>query len=72
MAGLALSSLRVGHRYWLINFGDRYEFEIMDTIYRDDFSLKDLNTLEFYKLSELVKYGKGKDFEIRELRIRSY
>ncbi|MFT6867581.1 MAG: hypothetical protein ACJA08_002424 [Cyclobacteriaceae bacterium] len=68
MAGLAFSSLRVGHRYWLVNFGDFYEFQIVRILYRDDFYLKDLNTLEYYNLSELVKYGKGNDFEIRELR----
>lgn len=70
MAGLALSSLRVGHKYWLQNFGDRYEFQILEILYRDDFNLKDINTLEFYKLSELIKFGKGNDFEIRELRTR--
>jgi hypothetical protein len=68
MAGLAVSSLRVGHRYWLLNFGDKYEFEIVAPAGRGDFRLKDLNTLEYYLLSELVKYGRGKDYEIRELR----
>lgn len=68
MAGLAFSSLRVGHRYWLLNFGDRYEFQIVESVGRNDFKLKDLNTLEYYQLSELVKYGRGKDYELRELR----
>lgn len=68
MAGLAFSSLRVGHRYWLRNFGDKYEFQITEYLGSDDFNLKDLNTLEYYQLSELIKYGKGKDFELRELR----
>lgn len=71
MSGLAFSSLRVGHRYWLQNFGDKYEFQIIEAFPREDFYLKDLNTLEYYKLSELITYGRGKDFEIRELRMRS-
>ncbi|WP_258104741.1 hypothetical protein [Marinoscillum sp. MHG1-6] len=68
MAGLAFSSLRVGHRYWLRNFGDLYEFQITEYLGSDDFYLKDLNTLEYYQLSELIKYGRGRDFELRELR----
>lgn len=68
MAGLALSSLRVGHKYWLINFGDKVEFQIMKYLRAEDFYLKDLNTLEYYNLSDLIRYGRGGDFEIRELR----
>ena len=68
MAGLAVNSLRVRHKYWLVNFGDYYEFEILGSVGRQDFLLKDLNTLETYKLSELVKFGRGNDYEIRELR----
>lgn len=67
MSGLAYSSLRAGKKYWLKNFGERFEFEILEVLYPQDFLLKDLNSLEIYKLSELTAYGKGKDFEIREL-----
>lgn len=67
MKGLSYTSLRVGNRYFLINFGERFEFEILDVLFPEDFLLKDLNTLETYKMSDLSQYGKGPDFEIREL-----
>lgn len=65
--GLSYSSLRAGKQYWLKNFGERYEFEILEILHSQDFFIKDLTSLEQYKLSELTQYGTGKDFEIREL-----
>ena len=32
-----------------------------------DFKVKDLHTMERYLLKDLIKYGKGKDFELRDL-----
>lgn len=66
MAGLSFDVLRVGKKYRLINFGEQYDFEI-ERILLHDFRAKDLHTLERYLLKDLIKYGKGKDFEIREL-----
>ncbi|MEQ8470468.1 MAG: hypothetical protein RIC35_04750 [Marinoscillum sp.] len=67
MAGISFSSLRAGHKYWLKNFGERFEFEILEVLPSEDFKLKDLNTLESYLMSDLTMYGKGNDFEIRDL-----
>jgi len=67
MRGLAFSSLRVGSKYRLSNFGDINEFTIEKILPNGDFAVKDLLTLERYKLKDLIKFGKGKDFEIREL-----
>lgn len=67
MKGLALSSLRVGKKYRLTNFGDTNEFVIERILSGNDFTVKDLLTLERYRLKDLFKFGKGKDFEIREL-----
>lgn len=67
MKGLAFSSLRVGSKYRLSNFGDINEFIIEKILPNGDFAVKDLLTLERYKLKDLIKFGKGKDFEIREL-----
>ena len=67
MAGLSLDVLRVGKKYRLINFGDRYEFEIENILVGQDFKVKDLHTLERYRIKDLLQFGKGKDFEIREL-----
>jgi hypothetical protein len=67
MAGLSFDVLRVGKKYRLLNFGDRYEFEIERIIGNGDFKVKDLNTLERFLLKDTIKFGKGKDFEIREI-----
>ncbi len=67
MAGLSFDVLRVGKKYRLLNFGDRYEFEIERIIGNGDFKVKDLHTLERFLLKDTIKFGKGKDFEIREL-----
>lgn len=69
MAGLSFGALRTGKKYFLINFGDRYEFQIENIMTNDDFKVKDLHTLERYTIKDLIKFGKGKDFEIRELRL---
>lgn len=66
MAGLAFDVLRVGKKYRLVNYGERYEFEILKILV-GDFELKDLHTLERYRMSELIRFGRGSDFEIREV-----
>lgn len=65
--GLSFSALRVGKKYRLINLGEHYEFEIEYILAHGDFRVKDLHTLERYHLKEIIQYGKGNDFEIREL-----
>ncbi len=67
MAGLSFDVLRVGKKYRLVNFGDTYEFEIERILTNGDFKVKDLLTLERYMLKDTIKFGKGKDFEIRDL-----
>jgi hypothetical protein len=69
MKGLAFSSLRVGKKYRLTNFGDSNDFVIERALGSNDFAVKDLLTLERYRLKDLYKFGKGKDFEIWELGI---
>lgn len=67
MAGLSFGALRNGKKYYLVNFGDRYDFQIENITAQGDFKVKDLHTLERYFIQDLLKFGKGKDFEIREL-----
>jgi hypothetical protein len=67
MAGLSFAALRVGKKYFLVNYGDRYEFLLESILSNGDFSVKDLHTLERYTIKSLIKFGKGKDFEIWEL-----
>lgn len=65
--GLSFSALRVGKKYRLINHGELFEFELENILSHGDFRVKDLHTLERYHLNEIIQYGKGNDFEIREL-----
>lgn len=67
MRGLSFDVLRVGKKYRLINFGDTYEFEIERILVNGDFKVKDIHTLERYLLKDTIKFGQGKDFEIREI-----
>lgn len=67
MKGLSFDVLRTGKRYKLINYGERHEFVIEDILSSGDFTVKDLHTLERYRLKDLIKFGRGADFEIREL-----
>ena len=67
MAGLSFDVLRVGKKYRLINYEERYEFEIERILSNGDFKVKDLHTLERFHLKDTIKFGKGKDFEIREI-----
>lgn len=67
MAGLSFDVLRVGKKYRLQNFGDTYEFEIERILANGDFNVKDVHTLERFRLKDVIKFGIGKDFEIREL-----
>lgn len=64
---LSLDVLRVGKRYRLTNYGDHHDFIIERVLTKGDFAVKDIHTLELYRLKEIFQYGKGKDFEIREL-----
>ena len=67
MPGLSFNVLRVGKKYRLVNFRDEYEFIIQEILEDGNFKLKDLNTMETMFMNDLVKFGKGKDFEIRDL-----
>lgn len=67
MSGLSFDVLRVGKKYKLINHGEVNEFVVEYILSHGDFNVKNIHTLERYLLKDLIKFGKGKDFEIREL-----
>jgi len=67
MKGLALSSMRVGKKYHLINYGEKSAFILKEALPKNDFKLKDIFSMEEYLMSDLTKYGKGEDFELREI-----
>jgi hypothetical protein len=68
MAGLSFDVLRNGKKYRLINHGERNDFIIEHILVNGDFKVKDLHTLERYYLKDLIKFGRGKDFEILEIQ----
>jgi len=65
---LALDNLRVGRIYTLINQGEVRTIDVMSWISGENFLVKDLDTLERYTLHELLQWGKGKDYDLEELR----
>lgn len=67
MPGLSFDVLRNGKKYRLTNHGEQFDFIVEYILSNGDFRVKDLHTLEHYLLRDLIKFGKGKDFEIREL-----
>ncbi|TFV97751.1 hypothetical protein E4S40_03670 [Algoriphagus kandeliae] len=65
---IALDNLRVGRKYLFINQGEVRYLEIMARLSGDNFKVKDLETLEYYTMEELLRWGKGKDYELEEIR----
>lgn len=64
---MSIDTLRVGKKYRLENYGEVSEFQIEEKASDNDFKVKDLNTLEIYCLSDLLRYGKGDDFDLYEI-----
>lgn len=64
---ISFDNLRRGKKYMLQNYGERFEFQVLDMPEEGAFLVKDLHTLDTYLLHELVQYGRGKDFDMQEL-----
>lgn len=64
---ISIDVLRVGHRYKLMNYGETTVFELLRIEKKDDYIIRDLNSLEVYNLKVLTEYGKGKDYDLYEL-----
>lgn len=65
---IALDNLRVGRVYKFVNQGEIRTIEIMSRLSGDNFKIKDLDTLEYYTIHELLQWGKGKDYDLEEYR----
>lgn len=63
----SFNNLRVGKKFRLTNFGEQYEFEIEEILSDGNCELKDINTLEKYRLFDLISFGKGDDFDVESL-----
>ena len=61
---IALNNMRTHSKYRLTNFGEVYEFEVLEIFPENEFRLKDIHTLEEYSLSALLTEGKGSDFSV--------
>ena len=59
--------IRTGKRYRLINYGETHEFEIIEILNANDCRMRSLDTLETYHLADLIRYGKGEDFDFEEI-----
>jgi len=59
--------IRVGKHYKLTNHGDTAIFEVIEVINDNDCLAKTLDTLETFHLHDLIKYGKGADFDFEEI-----
>ena len=68
MSSMSFDTMRVGKKYRIKNFGDVYEFEILKRLSDKNYLLKDLHTLETYEVDDLIRWGRGADFDIDELR----
>ncbi|MFD2202972.1 hypothetical protein [Shivajiella indica] len=64
---IALDSLRVGRVYELTNRGEKRKLEILARLAGDNFKVKDLETTEIYTMEELLRWGKGKDYDLDEV-----
>ena len=63
----SFDTIRVGKKYRLSNFGELFEFEVMKKLNNSNYLLKDIYTLEEYELEDLIRWGRGSDFEFDEL-----
>ena len=54
-------------KYWAVNYGERFEFELREIVNSGEFKLKDVHTLEIFYMSDITRFGRGDDFEIREI-----
>ena len=64
---MSFDNIRTGKRYYLKNFGEESTFEVHEVMGDGDYRVKDIHTLEMFFLSDLIKYGKGKDYLFEEV-----
>lgn len=64
---IALDNLRVGRIYEFRNMGENRKLEVISRLSGSNFKVKDLDTTEIYTIEELLRWGKGKDYELDEL-----
>lgn len=63
----SFNNLRVGKKFRLTNFGETFEFQVMEIMADGDCKLRDIHTLEDYNLFDFTRYGLGLDFDVLEV-----
>lgn len=63
----SFNNLRVGKKFRLINFGESFEFQVVEIMADGDCKLRDIHTLEDYDLFDFTRYGLGPDFDVLEV-----
>jgi hypothetical protein len=63
----SFNNIRVGKKFRITNYGESFEFIVMEMLADGDCKLKDVYTLETYSLFDLTRYGMGEDFDIADL-----
>lgn len=64
---ISFSNLQTGHTYRIQNYDEVIEFVVVDLQPDGDIRAKHLQTLEIFHLSEIIKYGKGKNYDLVEI-----
>ena len=63
---ISLNNIRTHKSYVLTNYGEKYEFTVVEIYGGDEFKLRDVHSLDTYMMSELIGRGRGKDFSLWE------
>lgn len=64
---MSLDSLRVGRVYDFVNNGEKRRLEVLAKLSGSDFKVKDMDTTEIYTFEELLRWGRGKDYDLEEV-----
>lgn len=67
---MSFNALRVGHTYRMRNYDDVREFKVVRRLTDKNFLIEDVVTMEKLELEDLVRYGRGKDFDLDEINSR--
>lgn len=63
---LDIKNLRKGSCYEITNYGEIIQFEVMEFV-DTEIKVKNIDTLEVFFLDDIVRYGKGKDYQLIDL-----
>ncbi len=62
----SFKNLQKGQMYYLRNYGEETTFVVVEILENGDCIVKHTETLEIFHLYDLIRYGKGSDYELHE------